>query len=140
MRAEDRDEYLAENIFWVPREARWGRLKGRARQSDIGQVVDDAMTAVERENPSLHEVPAEGNMPARPWTSNALARSSTMIGNIRVGDEEAPFPGCFLAACTSIFCRSLQVQRARKGGRILYATLCRPVVGGDAGAVPGAGL
>ena len=38
--AEDRDEYIAENIFWVPREARWAHLKAQARQPKIGQIVD----------------------------------------------------------------------------------------------------
>ena len=86
--AEDRDEYLAENIFWVPREARWSNLKGRARQPDIGQAVDDAMTAVERENPSLRDVlPKEYARPA--LDKQRLGQLIDMIGNIRVGDEEA---------------------------------------------------
>ena len=86
--AEDRDEYLAENIFWVPREARWSHLRGRARQSDIGQAVDDAMTAVERENPSLRDVlPKEYARPA--LDKQRLGQLIDMIGNICVGDEEA---------------------------------------------------
>ena len=86
--AEDRDEYLAENIFWVPPEARWSHLKGCARQPDIGQSVDDAMTAVERENPSLRDVLPKGY--ARPALDKQhLGQLIDMIGNIRVGDEEA---------------------------------------------------
>ena len=46
--AEDRDEYTAENIFWVPPEARWTHLKAQARQSTIGLTVDQAMAAIER--------------------------------------------------------------------------------------------
>ena len=46
--AEDRDEYVAENIFWVPPEARWARLQARARQPTIGRTVDRAMAAIER--------------------------------------------------------------------------------------------
>lgn len=49
--AEDRDEYLAEGVFWVPREARWDKLKDNAKQPDIGKRVDEAMAALERENP-----------------------------------------------------------------------------------------
>ena len=41
--AEDPDEYRAHSIFWVPPEARWTHLKAQARQSSIGQLVDDAM-------------------------------------------------------------------------------------------------
>jgi type I restriction enzyme M protein len=53
---EDRDEYLAASIFWVPKEARWTRLKASAPQPKIGTLVDDAMTAIERDNPSLKGV------------------------------------------------------------------------------------
>ncbi len=57
---EDRDEYLAENVFWVPKEARWNQLKANARQPNIAKVIDDAMLAIERDNPSLKQVlPAE---------------------------------------------------------------------------------
>lgn len=47
---EDPDEYRAVNIFWVPREARWSHLRDSARRPNIGQLVDDAMAAVERDN------------------------------------------------------------------------------------------
>jgi len=50
---EDQDEYRAENIFWVPIEARWSHLKAQAKQPTIGQHVDDAMTGIERDNPAL---------------------------------------------------------------------------------------
>ena len=53
---EDRDEYRAASIFWVPKEARWSYLKANAPQPTIGTLVDDAMTAIERDNPSLKSV------------------------------------------------------------------------------------
>ncbi len=53
---EDPDEYKAERIFWVPKEARWSHLKASAPQPTIGTIVDDAMTAIERDNPSLKGV------------------------------------------------------------------------------------
>ena len=53
---EDPDEYRAASIFWVPKEARWQHLKANAPQPTIGRIVDDAMTAVERDNPSLKGV------------------------------------------------------------------------------------
>src|SRR5664279_4537730 len=53
---EDPDEYRAASIFWVPKEARWSHLKASAPQSTIGTLVDDAMTAIERDNPSLKGV------------------------------------------------------------------------------------
>lgn len=54
--AEDKDEYLAVNIFWVPREARWSHLQANAKQSSIGALIDDAMRAIEKDNESLKGV------------------------------------------------------------------------------------
>ncbi|MDO5056478.1 MAG: class I SAM-dependent DNA methyltransferase [Lautropia sp.] len=54
--AEDRDEYLADNIFWVPREARWSHLQASARLPTIGTLIDDAMRAIEKDNESLKGV------------------------------------------------------------------------------------
>jgi type I restriction enzyme M protein len=53
---EDRDEYRAASIFWVPKEARWSHLKASAPQPTIGTLVDDAMAAIERDNPTLKGV------------------------------------------------------------------------------------
>ena len=53
---EDPDEYRAVSIFWVPKEARWQHLKASAPQPTIGTLVDDAMAAIERDNPSLKGV------------------------------------------------------------------------------------
>jgi type I restriction enzyme M protein len=53
---EDRDEYTSNNVFWVPVEARWANLKANAKQPTIGVLVDSAMDAIERDNPSLKGV------------------------------------------------------------------------------------
>src|SRR5664279_3940631 len=53
---EDQDEYRAASIFWVPKEARWAFLRANAPQPSIGTTVDDAMTAIERDNPTLKGV------------------------------------------------------------------------------------
>jgi type I restriction enzyme M protein len=53
---EDPDEYKAVNIFWVPKDARWSLLKANAPQPTIGKLVDDAMSAIERDNPTLKGV------------------------------------------------------------------------------------
>ena len=50
---EDQDEYKAENIFWVPKDARWAYVQSRAKLPSIGKDVDDAMVAIERDNPRL---------------------------------------------------------------------------------------
>jgi type I restriction enzyme M protein len=63
--AEDPDEYLAENVFWVPKEARWSHLQASARQTAIGKIIDDAMGAIEAHNPGLKGVlPKDYNRPA----------------------------------------------------------------------------
>ena len=53
---EDPDEYKAENVFWVPTDARWSHLQANAKQPTIGKTVDDAMVAIERDNPRLKGV------------------------------------------------------------------------------------
>lgn len=50
---EDIDEYTAYNIFWVPTKSRWGYIRDNAKSNEIGQIIDDAMIEIEKENPSL---------------------------------------------------------------------------------------
>ena len=50
---EERDYYIQDNVFWVPQEARWETLRSKAKQPDIGSLIDGAMTAIENENTSL---------------------------------------------------------------------------------------
>jgi type I restriction enzyme M protein len=83
---EDPDEYRAASIFWVPKEARWSHLKASAPQPTIGTIVDDAMAAIERDNPSL-----KGVLPkdyARPnLDKQRLGQLIGMVSNIALGDE-----------------------------------------------------
>src|SRR6266550_5164592 len=80
---EDPDEYRAENIFWVPPAARWNYLQNSAKQPTIGKIVDDAMVAIERDNPRL-----KGILPkdyARPWLDkNRLGELIDLIGTINL--------------------------------------------------------
>lgn len=63
--SEDPDEYLAENVFWVPKEARWSYLQDNARQPTIGKLIDEAMAEIEKANPGLKGVlPKDYNRPA----------------------------------------------------------------------------
>ena len=82
---EDRDEYMAENIFWVPRVARWNHIQANAKQPTIGQLIDDAMVAIEKDNPSL-----KGVLPkiyAAPTLSKqCLGELIDLIGTIGLGD------------------------------------------------------
>ena len=86
--AEDRDEYTAENIFWVPPEARWPYLKRSAKQATVGLIVDQAMAAIERDNLALKDVlPRDYARPA--LDKRRLGQSIDLISNIQVGDSDA---------------------------------------------------
>jgi len=50
---ESRDEYTAERVFWVPPEARWQNLQNQAGRTEVATLIDDAILAVERDNPNL---------------------------------------------------------------------------------------
>ena len=85
---EDRDEYLADNIFWVPKEARWEVLTAHATNPDIGEVIDAAMDAIEKENDSLKGVLTKNY--ARPELDKVrLGELVTMFSNIEVGSSAA---------------------------------------------------
>ncbi|MBN2140855.1 MAG: SAM-dependent DNA methyltransferase [Desulfovibrionaceae bacterium] len=85
---EDQDEYRAQNIFWVPPEARWSYLKSAAKQPTIGRIVDDAMAGIERDNPSLKGVlPKDYARPA--LDKQRLGQLIDLVSNIRIGDAES---------------------------------------------------
>jgi len=84
--AEDRDEYTAENVFWVPQKARWSYLQDNAKQPAIGKIIDDALTAIEKENPALKGVLAKDY--ARPTLDKQrLGELIDLIGTIGLGDQ-----------------------------------------------------
>lgn len=79
---EDKDEYLAENVFYVPPSARWGFIQHqRAKLPSIGKDIDDAMDAIEKDNPSLKGVlPKDYARPA--LDKKRLGELVDLIGNI----------------------------------------------------------
>ncbi len=86
--AEDRDEYLAEGVFWVPENARWNYIAEHSKQSEIGQVVDTALDAIEKENESLSGVlPKNYSRPE--LDKRILGEIIDLFTNINVGGEEA---------------------------------------------------
>jgi type I restriction enzyme M protein len=76
---EDPDEYKAENVFWVPADARWLHLQAAARQPTIGKTVDDAMVALERDNPRL-----KGVLP-KDYARPGLDKGRILISPIEAG-------------------------------------------------------
>jgi len=89
--AEDKDEYLADNVFWVPKEARWSHLKASARRPEIGTLIDDAMRAIEKDNESL-----KGVLPkdyARPALNKVmLGELIDLISGIALQQPSPPTP------------------------------------------------
>lgn len=83
--AEDPDEYLADNIFWVPPEARWSHLQASAKQPTIGKLIDEAMIAIEKVNPSLKGVlPKDYGRPA--LNAVMLGELIDLISSIALGE------------------------------------------------------
>ena len=120
--AEDRDEYMAQNIFWVPPEARWSHLKAQAKQPTIGQLVDNAMIGVERDNPKA----LKGVLPkdyARPSLDKVrLGRLIDLISNIQLGDEEARSKDV-LGRVYEYFLSQFASAEGKKGGEF-YTPRC----------------
>jgi len=118
---EDPDEYRAVNIFWVPKEARWPHLKANAKQPTIGQMVDDAMDAVERDNPSL-----KGVLPkdyARPALDKLrLGQLIDLVSNILVGDTESRSKDV-LGRVYEYFLSQFASAEGKKGGEF-YTPRC----------------
>lgn len=84
---EDRDEYIAENIFWVPKNSRWGYIRDNAKLSEIGQIIDDAMIEIEKENTTLRGVLDKRY--ARPEIDKRrLGELIDIISTIKLHDKE----------------------------------------------------
>ena len=118
---EDPDEYRAGNIFWVPPAARWAHLKAQAKQSTIGQLVDDAMARIERDNPVLKDVlPKDYARPA--LDKLRLGQIIDLISNIQVGDETARSKDV-LGRVYEYFLSQFASAEGKKGGEF-YTPRC----------------
>ena len=118
---EDPDEYRAENIFWVPPEARWSHLKAQAKQPVIGRLVDDAMAAIERDNSVLKDVlPKDYARPS--LDKQRLGQLVDMISNIRVGDADARSKDV-LGRVYEYFLSQFASAEGKKGGEF-YTPRC----------------
>lgn len=85
---EDRDCYIEENVFYVPEEARWAQIASEAHTPEIGQVIDNAMRAIERENDALKDVLPKNF--ARPeLDKRRLGEVVDLFTNIQMSDGES---------------------------------------------------
>ena len=112
---EDRDEYEAENVFFVPAEARWEFLLSKAKDPQIGKFVDDAMDAIEKENPSL-----KGVLPKVYARQNldpvSLGELFDLIGNIALGDVKSRSADV-LGHVFEYFLGEFALAEGKKGGQ-----------------------
>ena len=112
---EDREEYKAENVFFVPTPARWDYLRNHAKQPTIGATLDAAMDAIEHENPSLRgvlpKVYAGKNL-----DSTALGELIDLISNIDLGNAAARSQD-LLGHVFEYFLGEFALAEGRKGGQ-----------------------
>jgi len=118
---EDPDEYRAVNIFWVPKEARWAHLNAHAKQPTIGKTVDEAMLAIERDNPSLKSVLPKDYAHPR-LDKQRLGQLIDMIGNIGLGDKENRSKD-ILGRVYEYFLSQFASAEGKKGGQF-YTPRC----------------
>ena len=112
---EDKDEYKAENVFFVPTGARWSFLLSKAKLPTIGKTVDEAMDVIEKENPSLKgvlpKVYARQNL-----DPTSLGGLIDLIGNIALGDAKARSAD-ILGRVFEYFLGEFALAEGKKGGQ-----------------------
>lgn len=118
---EDKDEYKAENVFYVPEKARWSYLQSRAKLPTIGKEIDEAMDAIEKENPSLKDVLpkvyARGNL-----DPSSLGGLIDLISNIAFGEAKARSAD-ILGHVFEYFLGEFALAEGKKGGQF-YTPRC----------------
>ncbi|ANV85763.1 DNA methyltransferase (plasmid) [Picosynechococcus sp. PCC 7003] len=113
---EDKDEYVAENVFFVPKEARWSFIQGKAKQPDIGEIVDQAMAKIEAENAKR----LKGILPKvygqQKLDPASLGGLIDLIGSIALGDAEAQAQD-LLGRVYEYFLGQFALNEGKKGGQ-----------------------
>jgi type I restriction enzyme M protein len=118
---EDRDEYLSENIFWVPKEARWEKLQAKAKEPTIGKLIDDAMIAIERDNKTLKGVLPKEYANQR-LDKQSLGELIDLVGTIGLGDKENRSKD-ILGRVYEYFLSQFASAEGKKGGQF-YTPRC----------------
>lgn len=117
---EDPDEYRAEGVFWVPPEARWDYLQRNAKRPVIGQMIDEAMAAIERDNPSLKGVLPQDYGRAT-LDKRRLGELVDLIGTIGLGDRESQSKD-ILGRVYEYFLGQFANAEGKKGGEFYTPT------------------
>jgi type I restriction enzyme M protein len=118
---EDPDEYRGENIFWVPKEARWKYLQDNAKRPEIGNLIDNAMDAIERDNSHL-----KGILPKdygrEGLDKQRIGELIDLISNIGLGDSESKSKD-LLGQVYEYFLGQFADAEGKKGGQF-YTARC----------------
>lgn len=118
---EERDCYIAENIFYVPKKARWEYLVEYSKDTNIGEIIDDALTVIEKENASLKNVlPKDYNSPT--MRNVNLGELIDLFTNIKVGTKEAKEKD-LLGRIYEYFLGQFAKNELQKGGEF-YTPAC----------------
>src|SRR5205814_455351 len=113
---EDKDEYTAERVFYVPPQARWKWLQGRAKLPTIGKDIDDAMDAIEKDNPSLRGVLSKDY--ARPaLDKQRLGELIDLIGSITLSKNGSGKSKDLLGFVFEYFLGQFADAEGKKGGQ-----------------------
>lgn len=116
-----RDCYVAENIFYVPEYSRWDYLVEHSKDSNIGEKIDDALTFIEKENPSLKNVlPKDYNSPT--MRNVNLGELIDLFTNIKIGTKEAKEKD-ILGRIYEYFLGQFAKNELQKGGEF-YTPAC----------------
>jgi type I restriction enzyme M protein len=116
---EDRDEYTGENIFWVPKAARWQSLEAKAKQRAIGKLIDEAMLAIEKENPPLRGVLPK-DYARESLDKHRLGELIDLIGTIGLGDKASRSKD-ILGRVYEYFLGQFAAAEGKKGGQFYTA-------------------
>ncbi len=121
--AEDPDMYLSENIFWVPKEARWELIQQSAKTPQIGEIIDNAMDAIEKSNDSLRGVLSK-NYASPDLDKNRLGEVVDLISDIKLADKKAKRSDV-LGRVYEYFLNQFASSEGKKGGEFYTP---RPIV------------
>lgn len=118
---EEKDSYTEKNIFFVPKKARWGYLEGHSKDNNIGEIIDDALTLIEKDNTSLKNVlPKDYNSPT--MRNVNLGELIDLFTNIKVGTKDA-IQSDVLGRIYEYFLGQFAKSELQKGGEF-YTPAC----------------
>jgi type I restriction enzyme M protein len=116
---EDRDYYTEANVFWVPETARWESIRNNAKQPNLGRLIDDALLAIETENPRLKNI-LDKRFARTELEPGRLGELVDLISKIGFGGKEK---GWHLECCVTVGRKQASID-VRQGQRVHMPSKC----------------